>query len=453
MYYIVNQDKQIIAADADFLSLLEIESLQELFVQVASGRISFEETGTHTLEITVAGSDTLTLDKKSYPLTTLVGDLLLNEISEPEEAEETVVEEKDNTISGFDTLPDEEMIDFIKPEEEPAEEEAEEEEEEETIGGEMVEDIIELAEPEPEPEPEEEEIDFLKTETEEVEEEQVPIAPRETEEEEYTVVTEDEDTINLLPDEELTHPKPGEGISIDAETISKTLGISKEDYTEFLNEFIDKAIEEEKAVKDTNSPEHQKAVTSLHKLSQMLHLTALSEILETIIAGTGEKSEKAVEDFYHTLSGMTTAAKTDEVAPETTETKQETYAKAICQLSLDDVKPIHFDFQPQQASDELGLPLELIIEFTHDFIAQAHEEEETFRDACEKGDIDTIHKTAHKLKGVASNLRIVPLAETLEELQFSEDTSRFEPLLKKYWGQFLTLENLMNTISNKKGGK
>jgi outer membrane biosynthesis protein TonB len=133
MYYIVNQDKQIIAADADFLSLLEIESLQELFVQVASGKISFEEMGNHTLEITVAGSNTLTLDKKSYPLTTLVGDLLLNEVSEPEEAEETVEEEKDNTISGFDTLPDEEMIDFIKPEEEPAEEEAEEEEEEEAI--------------------------------------------------------------------------------------------------------------------------------------------------------------------------------------------------------------------------------------------------------------------------------------------------------------------------------
>jgi len=437
MYYIVNQDKQIIAADADFLSLLNLDSLQELFVQTASEKISFEERGAHTLEINM-GSGTFILNKESYPLTTLVGDLLLYEVSEAEEVKEET-EEKESSITGFDTLPDEEMISLMETEEKP-----EEEPEEETIAGERAEDTIGLAEPEEE---EEKEIDFLKTETAE---EELPVTPKEPEEE-YKIITEEEDTINLLPDEELTHPELREAISIDAEAISKTLGISKEDYTEFLNEFIDKAIEEEKAVRDIDSPEHQKAVTSLHKLSQMLHLTTLSDILEKAIAGTGE--EKAIEDFYHTLSSLTAFAENDEALSEAAEIEEETYAKAICQLSLDDVKPIHFDFQPQQASEELGLPLELIIEFTHDFITQAHEEKKTFYDACQQGDIDTIHRTAHKLKGVASNLRIVPLAETLEELQFSEDTSRFEPLLKKYWGQFLTLENLMNTISNQKGGK
>jgi len=461
MYYIVNQDKQIIAADADFLSLLNMDSLQELFVQVASEKISFEETGIHTLEINT-GSNTLALNKSSYLLTTLVGDLLLNEVSEPEEAKKETKEEG-SPITGFDTLPDEEIITLIETGEEPKEEP-----EKETIGGEAVEDIIGLVEPEEEEEktveeiiklsePAEEEkatedlIELVESEEEkEEEEEQINLLGNEAREEEYKVLVDEEDTVNLLPDIEPEHLKPQENITVDTESISKILGISEEDYIAFLNEFIDKAVEEEDVVRKIGSPEHQKAITSLHKLSQMLHLTVLSDILDKAIA---QIDENKIEEFYQLLSNLTFLAKENKSVSETKEAKEEIYNNEICQLNLNEVKPIHFDFQPQQASEDLGLPLELIIEFTHDFIAQAHEEEETFYNACKKGDIDTIHRTAHKLKGVASNLRIVPLAETLEELQFSEDTSRFEPLLKKYWGQFLTLENLMDTISNQKGGK
>ena len=467
MYYIVNQDKQIIAADADFLSLLGVESLQELFVQAAGGTIGFEEQGDHTLKVS-PGSDTLMLEKKSTPLSTMMGDLLLYDLQLRSEE------------SDFDILSDEEAIDLVGGEEVKIEikapaEEPEPESEEETLqidksqDEELSDEIIGLAEPE------EEEIDFLKSETEEepeekidflkseVEEEKIDLLGDESEvlepkqpavapeaEEHYEVVTEEKDTINLLPDEE---PLPDETVSVDTEAISKILGISQKDYTDFLDEFIEKAIEEEGALKENDTPEQQKAITSLHKLSRMLHLDPLSGILDDIVSGVGAEKEHAIERFYHALSTIKTAAEPEESEAGKEEAETESYAKAICELSLEGIKPIHFDFQPQQASSELGLPLELIIEFTHDFIAQAHEEEETFYDACRAGDIDTIHRTAHKLKGVASNLRIVPLAETLEELQFSEETSRFEPLLKKYWGQFLTLENLMSTISNQKGGK
>ncbi len=480
MYYIVNQDKQIVAADADFLSLLNIQSLQELFTQVASGQINFNEADDQTLEVSTA-SGTLTLDRSSHPLSTLMGDLLLCNVSEPAE-EEKHDEEKGEEPIAFDAEAEEEKIPFSieeKPEakvSEPAavEEKAKEiedlikpdtetEAEEDTVAflKTTEENESEIAEKTPEaPEAKEEEtIDFLKMETEEEENLTLPQEREEEDlgknDEEYKVVEEETDTINLLPDEEIDHLKPeeiaAEDLVVDAEAISQTLGISKEDYTQFLNEFIDKAIEEEEAVKNVDNPDHEKAVSSLYKLSQMLHLTALSDILKSVTGQTGKGEEKSIEIFYHALSNMTTYAETS--APETPEPEETSYAKEICHLSLEGVKPIHFDFQPQQASEDLGLPLELIIEFTHDFIVQAHEAEEIFFDACKKGDIDTIHRTAHKLKGVASNLRIVPLAETLEELQFCEDTSRFEPLLKKYWGQFLALENLMDILSDKKGGE
>jgi len=433
MYYIVNQDKQIIAADADFLLFLNLESLQELFIKTTSGQISFDETDRHTLKIH-QGPNTLTLDRNSYPITTLMGDLLLYEVSEPGG---TKKEEKLKNLIESGTEPKEEKIAFIKTEEESEPKAAEE--------------VIEPTKIEVR-----ETIDFLKSKT--IVEEENPIFPPELEKkedftkskEEYAVVKEEGDTVNLLPDEGIVHLKPeedAETLVIDAEAISKTLGISREDYAEFLNEFIDKAIEEEDAVKNSGNPDHEKAVTSLYKLSQMLHLTALSNILEKVTGETEKGEKKLVEQFYHSLSNLT--AYGVESAPEVPETEEKTHNKEICHPALDEVKPIHFDFQPKQASDELGLPGELIIEFAHDFIVQAHEAEKIFFDACKKGDIDTIHRTAHKLKGVASNLRIIPLAETLEELQFCEDTSRFEPLLKKYWGQLLTLQNLMRTLTGK----
>jgi HPt (histidine-containing phosphotransfer) domain-containing protein len=135
------------------------------------------------------------------------------------------------------------------------------------------------------------------------------------------------------------------------------------------------------------------------------------------------------------------------------EPEEETYENQICDLVLEDIKPIHFDFQLEEASKDLSLPVDLIEEFVNDFIAQAHEEKKNFIDLCKKGDIDEIHRLGHKLKGVASNLRINPLADTLEEIQFSEDRSRFEPLLKKYWGQFLAFEIYMKNISHQAGGK
>ncbi len=242
-----------------------------------------------------------------------------------------------------------------------------------------------------------------------------------------------------------------ESVFVDTEKISKILGISKEDYSGFLDEFIDKAIDQEEAVKDTGSAEHQKAALSLHKLAQMLHLTALSDILEKAEKTSGKKEKQAIEAFYHALSNLTThAAKSNDIV---LEPREETYENQICDLVLEDVKPIHFDFQLEAASKDLSLPVDLIEEFVNDFIAQAHEEKEKFIDLCKKGDIDEIHRLGHKLKGVASNLRINPLADTLEEIQFCEDRSRFEPLLKKYWGQFLAFELYMNSITNQEGGK
>ena len=98
----------------------------------------------------------------------------------------------------------------------------------------------------------------------------------------------------------------------------------------------------------------------------------------------------------------------------------------------------------QAAADDLSLPVELIEEFVHDFIDQAHEETDKMLEAYEKGDLDTIQKIGHLLKGTAGNLRINPLSDVLYEIQFCEDSSKLEGLIKEYWGHLLSFETRVN---------
>ncbi len=66
--------------------------------------------------------------------------------------------------------------------------------------------------------------------------------------------------------------------------------------------------------------------------------------------------------------------------------------------------------------------------------------------AYEEGDLDAIQKIGHLLKGTSSNLRINPLADTLYKIQFCEDSSDLDVLIKDYWGHFLSFENQINHL-------
>ena len=123
-------------------------------------------------------------------------------------------------------------------------------------------------------------------------------------------------------------------------------------------------------------------------------------------------------------------------------------ANSFGTLDLEGIKPIHFDFQVEEAANDLSLPVELIEEFVNDFIDQAREETIKMITAYEKGDLDSIQKIGHLLKGTSSNLRIKPLADTLYQIQFCEDSSRLDYLIKDYWGHFLSFEIQIKAITH-----
>ena len=288
--------------------------------------------------------------------------------------------------------------------------------------------------------------------------------------------------------------------------MSQKIGIGKEDYNLFLDEYIDTALSLEKDLQSVDIEKRSTAITTLSNLSDVLRIPIIGDIILDIETASPDTIREHIESFYATLSRVTTSPSIDEEISEATElltehvsiaepeltmespmeitedTIEETADELIDDaplelfdepmtvdepetsvntepkvplreegfgsISLEDVKPIHFDFQLEEAANDLSLPVELIEEFVHDFIDQAHLETKKMLEAYEKGDLDTIQKIGHLLKGASSNLRINDLSDTLYQIQFCEDSSKLEAYIKTYWGHFLSFEHQIDVISN-----
>ncbi len=211
------------------------------------------------------------------------------------------------------------------------------------------------------------------------------------------------------------------------------------------------------------------AISTLTHLSDVLQLGEISDILAHINAAPQETQIQIITSFYDALSKITTSkadtelqTNEDQQAPaeepamelfdsvEEIEEKPESKplnANSFGTISLEGIKPIHFDFRLEEAANDLSLPVDLIEEFVHDFIEQAHIETQNMLKAYEKGDLDAIQKIGHLLKGASSNLRINALSDTLFRIQFCDDSSLLESYIKDYWGHFLSFEIQINALA------
>ena len=432
MYYIINQTRQIVAVDPQLLEKTGASDADALYKKIALGEMSFELNG-DSLTIKT-GEDIQTYNVKTSPLSGMLGELTLIDIAE-EEVSDHSLPINDEIFTVTDT-PDIESA-----------------EDEEPLLAFDDSDLFEI-----------------KESTEE-EPAQTPAAASSEEE-----VSQEPELLDLiLPEEaenaiEQIHEKaetPSElaatqnaPIYIDIERVSEKIGISTEDYNLFLNEYIDTALALEKALQSENTEEQTEALAKLSHLSNVLHLPFVSDLLAQIENASAQEREKYIESFFSTLGRLSTAHFEEEMPPlnkeeqPTIDTEKEHKAENISQgkrapIDLSDVKPIHFDFQLEAAAEDLSLPVELIEEFVNDFIQQAHEETEKMLAAYEKGDLETVQKIGHLLKGTSSNLRINPLSDTLYEIQFNEDIDRVPELVRNYWAHFLSLENQFKLISNK----
>jgi len=411
MYYIVNHTQHIIAADSSLLKLLSVENIDALYTKIALGDITFTPSDEQVMISTVNGTESY--QTQSHILSGMLGDITLVEIYPSEK--DVIKDVVENTIEEKISIIDDEPITFSDY----TKEEVEVEEEKISFDDDKPFDLLSDVE----------EVAAEETVEETVEEES------------------EEDSSSIVIDED-TSP-----IVVDIDRISQEIGISTEDYNNFLNEYIDTALTLEKDLESAEEKKRTHAIGTLSHLSNVLHLPVITKIIEQIKDSSSEEQNVFVKSLYATLARLTTTqidtSEKETESPVEDITHTDITTESFGTIDLSDVKPIHFDFQMEAAANDLSLPRELIEEFVNDFIEQAHIETKKMLELYEKGDLDAIQKIGHLLKGTASNLRINPLADTLYEIQFCEDSSKLENLIKEYWGHFLAFETQINLSSNK----
>ncbi len=103
----------------------------------------------------------------------------------------------------------------------------------------------------------------------------------------------------------------------------------------------------------------------------------------------------------------------------------------------------------KNASNELSIDIETIEELFEDFKVQIKEEKMAFYDALNNNDYKTLDQIAHKLKGVAYNLRLFKVGkvfETIDELAKKEASKEnIKPFIDKI---YLFLDKINSEIDN-----
>jgi hypothetical protein len=463
MYYILNETNQIIAADDNLLGLCGLSHIDELSLKIALGDTKLDLSEEN---IIINNDKMFPISKTS--LSSMLGHITLVEIqAEEEKAEEEKVEEDELSVLTLD-----DTLESIAP----LDREDEIEETEIALDDNELFDLVTEDKTESSVEIAEESLDATTEDTEILD---LGLSDKEDEvaidkvEGSLDVTTEDTEILDLglseKEDEVIIDKAVTEDtteILVDIDKVCQQIGVSHEDYDTFLKEYIDTALVLEQDLQSEDSAKRSDAVATLSHLGEVLQLPVIGDIIAKIDTVPANERKETVASFYSALTRITTAPTTQaepemelfdtqeeskidlldveekEIEPEVTVSE-----KGFGTLSLEGIKPIHFDFQLEEAASDLSLPVELIEEFVHDFIEQCHIETEKMLKAHEEGDLDAIQKIGHLLKGAASNLRINPLADTLYKIQFCENSSELEHLIKDYWGHFLSFEIQINALA------
>jgi len=143
------------------------------------------------------------------------------------------------------------------------------------------------------------------------------------------------------------------------------------------------------------------------------------------IESTNDEKSNIIEDIYEDApieieleEDDTEVESTDNFSeeielPQDIEEEIETQIESNDEEDAQESVVSEYNYDPQVASSELGLPIDLIEEFVEDFIAQAKEFKDELYSSLNNANLSQVKTLSHKLKGVAANLRIEDAREAL----------------------------------------
>ncbi|WP_456390832.1 hypothetical protein [Hydrogenimonas sp.] len=246
----------------------------------------------------------------------------------------------------------------------------------------------------------------------------------------------------------------------DIAAISGTLGLPETLVKAFIKEFIDTYFNNIDEIRLAIQSGHLHVVKNeaikLKGIASNLLMEPLVQLLEEVLS-TKEKERitvlwNEIDAYIRQLSklyapaseeGNTANPKKSLPTTLTEDKKNEMTTESKILISEEIPGGETIDFDPNEASDALGLPASLIIEFVNDFIKQAKEEKIHFETASSNGEITMINEAAHKLKGVAANLRIEEMRTLMEKVQYAKTVEEAQKPLQAFYLKLAVLRETM----------
>ena len=340
---------------------------------------------------------------------------------------------------------------------------------------------------------EESEFELLQKEASELSETTLSLAEEEQEvqaaPEELSPSEEELPELSMPQEERAAWEELLESYTPDPEENAAKLGMSREEYLDLLSSFIEESRSLESALLSDDASQSDAALSTLYDALSLLNLDKLHKVLDAIRQAPREERSPIVDAFYRwmdttmeritqelsrtetpkeEISAQAEIAKPEIEAPEveketlppeeiqpvieetTVAQKPETALPPLPEGDLlEGVQPIPIEFSVKIAAEELNLPEDLVLEFINDFAAQGHEYLPVLIETYQNGDLEKLQKTAHMLKGAASNLRIEPMVENLYELQYDNDISRAPKRIKLFAGQLMSLDQYLQRLNSK----
>ena len=235
--------------------------------------------------------------------------------------------------------------------------------------------------------------------------------------------------VNLINLRALTH---GENEQVAGDVLEKPAPRASTETTAIFDtpEFSGKFHDDKDETKGSEQEEHE--VT--HDPYEMSKADTLDEL---------ESSSQVVEDIYEDapidlgdelldIEENIEPEVPQEIIQEEEEEAQEVESIPVVLTQVLNVGP-NYVYDPHLASDELGLPVDLIEEFIQDFISQAAEFKDDLYSSLHEGDTDNVKILSHKLKGVAANLRIEDAFEVLTTINTSDDTDEIKTNMDTFY--------------------
>jgi len=204
--------------------------------------------------------------------------------------------------------------------------------------------------------------------------------------------------------------------------------LSQAQETQIINTVATQRVEQKIVQRDVTPPKIEPANESINR-----HIIkdSYEEVSKEVVYETPSKPHEINIEMHDLLTEEPVIPK---VEPDVQKNITKEPIPEAKQLQIEEESPFeNYIYDPQVASHDLGLPIDLVEEFIQDFIAQANSFKGDLYNSLKTENMNNLKIQSHKLKGVAANLRIEDALDALKIINTSYDEHEIMLNLNRFY--------------------